>query len=252
MPVPPQQDKSGTSASVAADGAVEQAAGGTSVVTRQLHKRFVKAGHEIQVLRGIDLELRRGERAAVLGPSGSGKSTFLHVLGTLDKPSSGEVILSGVDAFSGGSRAVDARRNREIGFVFQFHHLLSHLTALQNVTMPAIISGMSVAEANERGTGLLCRLMLSDRLTHRPGELSGGEQQRVAIARAMVMRPGLLLADEPTGNLDPRTAGAVFDELLALHEEVGCTLLVVTHSRRLATHFPRRLRLNDGLFEEAA
>ncbi len=252
MPVPPQQENPDSGASRGAVRVEGKSEGGTRVVTRGLHKRFVKAGHVIEVLRGIDLELRPGERTAVLGPSGSGKSTFLHVLGTLDKPSEGQVLLNDVDAFSGGSRAVDARRNREIGFIFQFHHLLSHLTALQNVTMPAIIAGLSAAAANERAENLLGRLMLSDRLNHRPGELSGGEQQRVAIARAMVMRPGLLLADEPTGNLDPRTAGAVFDELLALHEEVGCTLLVVTHSHRLAANFPRRLRLNDGLFEEAA
>ena len=225
---------------------------GTALTIEGLHKRFYKGGHEIHVLRGIDLHLDPGSTVAVMGPSGSGKSTFLHVVGTLDRPSSGRVRLDEQDAFAGAPRQVDARRNREIGFVFQFHHLLSDQTALSNVAMPAIIAGLSYEESEERAVSALSRLGLADRLLHKPGELSGGEQQRVAIARAMVMQPGLLLADEPTGNLDPRTAAAVFDEFMALREEVGSTLIVATHSRTLARRCPRRLRLVDGQFEDVS
>ena len=226
------------------------ARGGIALRTVGLSKRFEKGGQTIHVLRDLSIDIGPGERVAVLGPSGSGKSTFLHVVGTLDKPTSGQVFFDDRDAFSGGSRAVDARRNRMIGFVFQFHHLLSDQTALWNVAMPAVIAGVPRQEAHDLAVEALARMELAGRLTHKPGELSGGEQQRVAIARAMVMRPGMLLADEPTGNLDPRTAGAVFDQLLALHDEVGSTLVVVTHSRALAARFPRRLRLVDGCFEE--
>ena len=224
--------------------------GGMALRTENLCKRFHKGGQVIDVLRGIDLTLAPGERVAILGPSGSGKSTFLHLIGTLDRPTEGRVLFHEQDAFSGGAGEVDARRNQSIGFVFQFHHLLSDQTALWNTAMPAIIAGLPRSEAEALACRALARLDLSQRLHHRPGELSGGEQQRVAIARAMVMRPGLLLADEPTGNLDPRTALAVFEQLLALHDEVGSTLVVVTHSRELAAKFPRRLRLVDGRFEE--
>jgi lipoprotein-releasing system ATP-binding protein len=226
------------------------ASGGIALRTQGLHKRFHKGGQTINVLRGVDLEIGPGERVAVLGPSGSGKSTFLHVVGTLDRPSEGRVFFDEQDAFAGGSRAVDARRNRSIGFVFQFHHLLSDQTAVWNVAMPAIIAGEEPDKARDLALEALARMDLQDRLGHKPGELSGGEQQRVAIARAMVMKPGLLLADEPTGNLDPRTAAVVFDQLLSLHERVGSTLVVVTHSRELAARFPRRLRLVDGCFVE--
>jgi lipoprotein-releasing system ATP-binding protein len=224
--------------------------GGIELCAEGLYKRFEKGGQVIEVLRGVDLRIAPGERVAVLGPSGSGKSTFLHVVGTLDKPSEGRVLFDGQDAFAGGSRAVDARRSRSIGFVFQFHHLLSDQNALWNVAMPAIIAGVPREGALDMAREALGRMALAARLMHKPGELSGGEQQRVAIARAMVMRPGLLLADEPTGNLDPRTAQAVFEQLLALHAEVGSTLVVVTHSRELAARFPRRLRLVEGRFVE--
>ncbi len=224
--------------------------GGIALRTEGLTKTFHKGGQTIRVLRSVDLSIAPGERVAVLGPSGSGKSTFLHVVGTLERPCSGQVFFDEQDAFAGGSRAVDARRNRSIGFVFQFHHLLSDQTALWNVAMPAIIAGTPRARALQLAQEALGRMELTGRLDHKPGELSGGEQQRVAIARAMVMRPGLLLADEPTGNLDPRTAEAVFEQLLALHDDVGSTLVVVTHSQALAAHFPRRLRLVDGSFVE--
>jgi len=224
--------------------------GGIALRTQGLTKTYHKGGQTIRVLQDVDIDIGPGERVAVLGPSGSGKSTFLHVVGTLEKPTAGQVFFDGVDAFAGGSRAVDARRNRLIGFVFQFHHLLSDQTALWNVAMPAVIAGVPRDQARQRAVEALERMELTCRLEHKPGELSGGEQQRVAIARAMVMKPGLLLADEPTGNLDPRTADAVFERLLALHSEVGSTLVVVTHSRELAARFPRRLRLVDGSFVE--
>ncbi len=225
---------------------------GTAVAITGLQKRFYKGGHEIHVLRGIDLHIAAGEQLSVTGPSGSGKSTLLHVLGTLDRPSEGQVLFNDQDAFKGDSRQIDARRNRLIGFVFQFHHLLPDQSALWNVAMPAVIAGWKKDAAQDAARQALGRLKLLHRLNHKPGELSGGEQQRVAIARAMIMRPGLLLADEPTGNLDPRTAKMVFDELLALRQDVGCTLVVVTHSHELASRFPRRLRLVEGLFQEEA
>lgn len=223
---------------------------GAHLVTESLSKSFHKGGVQIDILKEVSLEIQRGEAVAVVGPSGSGKSTFLHVVGSLDKPSSGSVFLNGKDLFEGTPAQVDERRNREIGFVFQFHHLLSDQSAVRNVAMPAFIMGMRISEALELATAKLEALGLKDRMTHRPGELSGGEQQRVAIARAMVMRPGLLLADEPTGNLDPKTARSVFEQLLEMNEEVGSTLLVVTHSRELAKMLPRRLSLVDGRFEE--
>jgi lipoprotein-releasing system ATP-binding protein len=226
------------------------AGGGIALRTAGLTKTYHKGGQTIRVLRSMDIDIGSGERVAVLGPSGSGKSTFLHVVGTLEKPTQGQVFFNDRDAFAGGSRAVDDRRNRSIGFVFQFHHLLSDQTALWNVAMPAVIAGVPRSQAQQRAQDALARMELSGRLNHKPGELSGGEQQRVAIARAMAMRPGLLLADEPTGNLDPRTALAVFEQLLALHDDVGSTLVVVTHSRELAAKFPRRLRLVDGRFVE--
>jgi lipoprotein-releasing system ATP-binding protein len=224
--------------------------GGIALRTEGLTKTFHKGGQAIRVLREVNLGIEPGERVAVLGPSGSGKSTFLHVVGTLERPSAGQVFFDDQDAFAGGSRAVDARRNRSIGFVFQFHHLLSDQTALWNVAMPAVIAGTPRHRALQLAQEALGRMDLSRRVDHKPGELSGGEQQRVAIARAMVMKPGLLLADEPTGNLDPRTADVVFDQLLGLHESVGSTLVVVTHSQALAARFPRRLRLVDGSFVE--
>ncbi|MFH1467149.1 MAG: ABC transporter ATP-binding protein [Pseudomonadota bacterium] len=236
--------------SVAVGAPVGVGRGGISLRVERLSKRFHKGGQVIEVLRDVDLELAAGEHVAIIGPSGSGKSTFLHVVGTLDRPDEGTVRFNGADAFAGGTREVDARRNKSIGFVFQFHHLLSDQTALWNTAMPAVIAGIERAEAQALAERALARMELGGRLHHRPGELSGGEQQRVAIARAMVMRPGLLLADEPTGNLDPRTAQAVFDQLLALHDEVGSTLVVVTHSRELAGRFPRRLRLVEGRFVE--
>ena len=220
------------------------------LVTSDLTKSFMKGGIQIDILKGINLLIKSGERIAVVGPSGSGKSTFLHVVGSLDKPTSGQVTLNGQDLFAGTDAEIDHRRNNEIGFIFQFHHLLSDQNALWNVAMPAFINGMNVTDALGMAEERLRMFGLEHRMTHRPGELSGGEQQRVAIARAMLMKPSLLLADEPTGNLDPKTADAVFEQLLEMNEEVGSTLLVVTHSQQLASRLPRCLNLVDGRFVE--
>jgi lipoprotein-releasing system ATP-binding protein len=217
-----------------------------------LSKSFLKGGVRLDVLSELDLRLESGDRVAILGQSGSGKSTFLHILGTLDRPTVGRIAFGGRDVFDRTDAELDALRNREIGFVFQFHHLLPDHDALHNVMLPAVIGGASLAEARERAASLLKAVGLAKRLTHRPGELSGGEQQRVAIARALVRKPSLVLADEPTGNLDPHTAGEVFDMLLELNASNNATLVVVTHSEELASRFPRRLRLVDGRFEEQA
>lgn len=215
-----------------------------------LSKSFEMGGQLLPVLRGIDLEIGVGERVAIVGQSGSGKSTFLHVIGTLDQPTEGRVFLEGIDAFARADAELDTLRNRHIGFVFQFHHLLPDQDAVHNVMIPALIGGMNPSEARERASGLLRRVGLADRLDHRPGELSGGEQQRVALARALVQGPRLLLADEPTGNLDPATAGEMLDLMLELNDEQDTTLIVVTHSAELASRFPRQLSLEKGRFVE--
>ena len=219
---------------------------GASITIRGLSRVFEKGGKAIQVLQDVDLDIGSGDTVAIVGPSGSGKSTFLQILGTLDKPTSGQVLLDDVDVFKQRQHVIDRLRNRQIGFVFQFHHLLPDQTALGNVALPMIIQGQTKRQAEARAQARLERVGLSHRLTHRPGELSGGEQQRVAIARALVMEPGLLLADEPTGNLDPGTADGVFELLLELNREQGSTLVVVTHSLELAARFPRVLRVVNG------
>ena len=211
-----------------------------------LTKSFEMGGRTVDVLRGLDLEVGVGERIAIVGQSGSGKSTFLHVVGTLDHPSAGRVFLHGSDAFARADAELDTLRNRHIGFVFQFHHLLPDQDAVHNVMIPALISGMRQPEARDRASSLLERVGLAERMDHRPGELSGGEQQRVALARALVQGPKLLLADEPTGNLDPDTAAEMLDLMLSLNEEQETTLLVVTHSLALADRFPRQLALENG------
>ena len=185
-----------------------------------------------------------------MGQSGSGKSTFLHLVGTLDRPTSGRIWIGSQEISTRSARELDSLRNRHIGFVFQFHHLLPDQDALKNVMMPALIGGVPAADAQRQATALLDRVGLGARLRHRPGELSGGEQQRVALARALVREPSLLLADEPTGNLDPSTASEVFGLLLELNESLGATLVVVTHSQALADRFPRCVELEEGRFEE--
>lgn len=223
---------------------------GVRVELEGLAKAYRKGGEEIAVLRGVDLVLEPGDRVAIVGPSGVGKSTFLHLLGMLDRPTRGTVRLDGRDIDRLPAHARDRLRNRSVGFVFQAHHLLPEHDALGNVMMPCRLAGTPVDTAKARALALLAAVGLSGRIVHKPGELSGGEQQRVALARALVMGPGLVLADEPTGNLDPATAGGVFDLMLKLNRQLGSTLVVVTHSRELAERFPRRLLLENGRFRE--
>lgn len=217
---------------------------------QDLHKVYVKEGKRIAVLRGLDLTIPDAEMIAVVGKSGAGKSTLLHVLGTLDKPTQGRIIFDGVDVFNLGARKVAAFRNTEIGFVFQFHHLLPEFSALENVAMPAMINRMPRADAQAQAFELLERVGLADRVEHKPGELSGGEQQRVAMARALIMKPKLLLADEPTGNLDLRTGEGIHGLFEELNASMGITIVVVTHNPELAMRLPRRLRMQDGLLED--
>jgi lipoprotein-releasing system ATP-binding protein len=218
---------------------------------RGVHKSYWLGEKEIHVLRGASFALRAGEMASLVGPSGVGKSTFLHVVGTLDPPTAGNVLYDGEDAFELGEEPLARFRNRNVGFVFQFHYLLPEFTALQNVAMPGQISRMPREEAEEMAREMLQVVGLSHRLEHRPGELSGGEQQRVALARALVLKPRLLLADEPTGNLDEATGEGIHHLLLELNQRLGIAAIVVTHNPRLAERMPRRLRLHEGLVVEA-
>jgi len=211
-----------------------------------LYKSYGSRGNIVEVLKGIDLSIPRGEIMAIVGASGVGKSTFLHILGALDRPTKGKVFYEGKDIFKEADRWLASFRNKRIGFVFQFHYLLPEFTALENVMMPALIGGMDKREASSLAEGLLREVGLEDRLTHRPGELSGGEQQRVAIARALVQTPEVILADEPTGNLDTRTGEEVFELLLRLNRETRTTTIIVTHNEGLAARIPRRVRMVDG------
>jgi lipoprotein-releasing system ATP-binding protein len=224
--------------------------GGAHVVVRGLTKTFLHGGRTIDVLRGLDFELRPGEMASVVGASGVGKSTLLQVLGTLDAPTEGTISFDGVDVTSMTQARLAEFRNREIGFVFQFHHLLPEFTALENAMMPGLILRLPRRDAAARAEVMLARLGLAQRLSHRPGELSGGEQQRVALARALLLRPRLLLADEPTGNLDTKTGRDMHELFFELNRELGMTILIVTHNDELATRTPRRLRMADGLIVE--
>ncbi|TMA99183.1 MAG: ABC transporter ATP-binding protein [Deltaproteobacteria bacterium] len=218
---------------------------------RGLHKSYWLGEKEIHVLRGASFALRAGEMASLVGPSGVGKSTFLHVVGTLDPPTAGNVLYDGQDAFEMGEEPLARFRNRNVGFVFQFHYLLPEFTALQNTAMPGLISRQSREEAERVARETLELVGLGHRLDHRPGELSGGEQQRVALARALVLKPRLLLADEPTGNLDEATGEGIHQLLLDLNRRLGIAAIVVTHNPRLAERMPRRLRLHEGLVVEA-
>ena len=218
---------------------------------QNLWKRFEKGGEKIEVLQGIDLQIHAGDRVSIVGQSGSGKSTFLQILGTLDKPTDGAVFWDEQSIFELPNRKIDQLRNHNIGFVFQFHHLLPDHSATRNVALPLIVGGIPVDEADQKAHAILKRVGLGHRLAHKPGELSGGEQQRVAIARALVRSPKLLLADEPTGNLDPKTAAQIMELLLSLQSETGGALVMVTHDIELAQGCPRRLTLVDGQFVEA-
>ena len=216
---------------------------------RDLTKRFTTAGGPVEVLRGIDFEVRSGERVAVVGASGAGKTTLMHILGALDRPSEGTVKFAGQDLYRLRGPALDAFRNRTVGFVFQFHQLLPEFSALENVMMPALVARKSQAEARSLAETLLREVGLGHRLAHKPGQLSGGEQQRVAIARSLVMSPQLLLADEPTGNLDSATSDEIFRLLDELHQRHGLTMVIVTHSEALAGRLDRIIRMRDGLLD---
>jgi lipoprotein-releasing system ATP-binding protein len=216
------------------------------LTVRDLHKSFFEGGEEIHVLRGLNLELAEGERLAVVGESGVGKSTLLHILGTLDRPTRGEILYRDKPIPMDDEIALAQLRNREIGFVFQFHYLLPDFSALENVMFPALIQGMDAAQAEKQAALLLEMVGLKDRLTHRPGKLSGGEQQRVAVARSVVLQPKLILADEPTGSLDVRIGEEVQDLLFRLNQEKGIALVVATHNREFAEKIGRRVELKDG------
>jgi lipoprotein-releasing system ATP-binding protein len=222
---------------------------GPLVRIRGLRKSYWLEDKRIDVLKGVDLEIGAGDMVSLIGASGVGKSTFLHVLGTLDLPTEGEVRIDDTDVFARSPAALSDFRNRRIGFVFQSHYLLPEFTALQNVAMPALVQRKSPAEAEDLARESLVQVGLGERLSHKPGELSGGEQQRVALARALVLRPSLLLADEPTGNLDPETGEGIHRLLFEMNERMGITAVVVTHNQQLAQRFPRRLRLAEGLLQ---
>jgi lipoprotein-releasing system ATP-binding protein len=219
------------------------------IAVRALSKSFITDRGKIEVLKDVDLDIRAGERIAVVGASGAGKTTLMHLLGGLDRPTSGSVHFAEKNIFHYSAQELDAFRNRSIGFVFQFNQLLPEFTALENVMMPALIGRSSAKKAEKKSSEILTAVGLEHRLDHKPGQLSGGEQQRVAIARSLVMSPKLLLADEPTGNLDSATSDEILALLDRLHTERDLTIIVVTHSDKVACHMDRIVRMADGYLE---
>jgi lipoprotein-releasing system ATP-binding protein len=213
---------------------------------RDLGKTYMMDGARIEALKGVDLDIDRGDSLAILGVSGAGKSTLLHILGTLDHPTEGTFLYDGVSIFDWSEKKLAEFRNRKVGFVFQFHHLLPEFTSLENTMMPALIAGQTRSEARRKAEAILDEVGLTERRTHKPGELSGGEQQRVAVARALVMEPEMLLADEPTGNLDTETGSRIHEMLAQLNRTRGITLVVVTHNQSLADRMSRCIGLRDG------
>jgi lipoprotein-releasing system ATP-binding protein len=222
----------------------------TVLTCRNLYKTFKEGGLNVDVLRGIDLDIAAGEQVAIVGQSGAGKSTLLQLLGGLDNPSQGEVWVAGrlMNQLNPAKRGL--WRNQNLGFVYQFHHLLPEFTALENVCMPLLIRGMSSAAAQQKGVQILTQVGLEKRLKHKPGELSGGERQRAAVARALITEPKCVLADEPTGNLDHRTAEQVYGRMLELNDAIGTSLVLVTHDQKLAKRMDRTLRIVDGAIVE--
>ncbi|MFH1123826.1 MAG: ABC transporter ATP-binding protein [Pseudomonadota bacterium] len=213
---------------------------------KDVHKSFVHDSHQIEVLKGIDLTLHRGDTLAVTGASGVGKSTLLNIMGTLEKPTTGVVLFDSRNVNEMDEGELCKLRNRDIGFVFQFHHLLPEFDALENTLMPALIARSSKKSAADMAEEILTKVGLEKRMSHRIGELSGGEQQRVAIARALIMRPKLLLADEPTGNLDTATGEGIVELLLKLNRDEGLTMVIATHNQRFAERMSHQLELMDG------
>ena len=216
------------------------------LAVRDLRKSFIEGATEIHVLRGVNFDLAEGERVAVVGQSGVGKSTLLHILGTLDRPTSGQILFRGKELPLSDETALCQFRNRQIGFVFQFHYLLPDFSAIENVMFPALIQGMDAQKARGEAERLLESVGLKDRISHRPGKLSGGEQQRVAVARAVILQPSLVLADEPTGSLDLRIGEEVHELLFQLNQEKKIALIVATHNREFADKIGRRVELREG------
>lgn len=217
-----------------------------------LQRHFTEGGRQLEVLRGANLSVAAGERLAIIGESGAGKTTLLQLLGGLDLPDDGRVLVQGRDIALLDSAARGVLRNQALGFVYQFHHLLPEFSAVENVAMPLLMRRNPVSEVRAEATALLQRVGLGERLNHRPGELSGGERQRAAVARALITRPAVVLADEPTGNLDHRTGERVFALMLELNREYGSSLIVVTHDLRLAQKMDRIVHLEDGLLKEVS
>ncbi|MBI1912348.1 MAG: ABC transporter ATP-binding protein [Deltaproteobacteria bacterium] len=217
---------------------------------KRLYKTYGNTQKKVEVLRGIDLTIKKGETLAIVGASGVGKSTLLNIMGALDRPTEGEVLYKGESIFKYDDKKLASFRNRFIGFVFQFHHLLPEFTALENVMLPCLIGGEKPEAARTRAEGLLKEVGLGSRLNHKPGELSGGEQQRTAIVRSIMQSPEVILADEPTGNLDTRTGEEVFEILLELNKDRDTTMAIVTHNERLASRLSKRITMVDGNIKE--
>jgi lipoprotein-releasing system ATP-binding protein len=214
---------------------------------QDLTMRYAQGGLDVEVLKGVNFNINKGECVAIMGASGSGKSTLLHLLGGLEKPTGGKVTLNGTDLNDVSGVKLAKLRNTSLGFIYQFHHLLGEFTVLENVAMPLLIGGQSVAEARHHATRLLQRVGLGHRVEHKPGEISGGERQRAAVARALINKPAVVLADEPTGNLDSKTAEDVFQLMLELNQELNVSFLIVTHDHELAGKMGRVLHMEDGL-----